>query len=209
MTKRSTKHATFTIERSFAAAPARVFAAYADAKSKARWFGGPDEWEKSNLVLDFRVGGRESVSGGPAGGPVHRYSALYQDIVPDQRIVLTYEMYLDETRISVSLGTTELKPDGKGPGSSTPSSRSFSTAMTMQAPASTARARCSTIWRRFSRSHPSIARRDDDAIGATRHHPPRAPLRGAAGAGVRRLGRSGGACQVGCARSLDDRRADS
>jgi len=45
---------------------------------------------------------------------VHRYSALYQDIVPDQRIVLTYEMYLDETRISVSLGTTELRPDGGG-----------------------------------------------------------------------------------------------
>ncbi len=114
MTRRSAKHATFTIERTFAAAPARVFAAYADAKSKARWFGGPDNWEKSNLKLDFRVGGRESVSGGPTGGPVHRYSALYQDIVPDQRIVLTYEMYLDETRISVSLGTTELEPDGGG-----------------------------------------------------------------------------------------------
>jgi len=114
MTERSTKHATFTIERTFAAAPSRVFAAYADAKSKMRWFGGPDEWEKSNLELDFKVGGRESVSGGPAGGTVHSYSGIYQDIVPDERIVLTYELLLDDRRISVSLGTTEFKPAGKG-----------------------------------------------------------------------------------------------
>jgi len=54
------------------------------------------------------------VSGGPPGGTVHYYNAIYQDIVPDQRIVLTYEMHLDKTRISVSLGTTEFKPAGKG-----------------------------------------------------------------------------------------------
>jgi uncharacterized protein YndB with AHSA1/START domain len=114
VSKRSTKHATFTIERRFAVPPARVFAAYADAKSKARWFGGPDEWEKSNLKLDFRVGGRETMSGGPPGGTVHFYNALYQDIVPNERIVMTYEMHLGETRISVSLGTTEFAPDRKG-----------------------------------------------------------------------------------------------
>ena len=114
MSKRFTKHATFTIERSFAAPPARVFAAFADAKSKARWFIGPAEWVKSNLKLDFKVGGRESVSGGPPGGPVHSYDALYQDIVPNERIVLTYAMYMDKTRISVSLGTTEFKPAGPG-----------------------------------------------------------------------------------------------
>ena len=114
MSKRSTTHATFTIERSFAVPPARVFAAYADAKSKARWFGGPDEWQKSNLTLDFKVGGRETMSGGPPGGPVHFYNALYQDIVPNERIVMTYEMHLDKTRISVSLGTTEFKPAGQG-----------------------------------------------------------------------------------------------
>ena len=114
MTQRSTKHATFTIERTFSAPPARVFAAYADVKSKVRWFGGPEDWEKSNLKLDFKVGGRESLSGGPQGGPVHYYNALYQDIVPDQRIVLTYEMHLDQVRISVSLGTTEFKPSGTG-----------------------------------------------------------------------------------------------
>jgi uncharacterized protein YndB with AHSA1/START domain len=34
--------------------------------------------------------------------------------VPDERIVSTYEMHLDETRISVSLATVEFKPEGSG-----------------------------------------------------------------------------------------------
>jgi uncharacterized protein YndB with AHSA1/START domain len=71
---------------------------------------GPDEWKKADHKLDFRVGGRESVSGGPPGGSVHAYEALYQDIVPDQRIVFTYNMHMDETRTSVSLATVEFKP---------------------------------------------------------------------------------------------------
>lgn len=114
MTERSIRHATFVIERTFDAVPARVFHAYADAKAKARWFVGPDGWEKSDHKLDFKVGGRESVSGGPPGGHVHYYNALYQDIVPNERIVLSYEMHMDKTRISVSLGTTEFKSEGKG-----------------------------------------------------------------------------------------------
>ena len=115
MSKRSTKHATFTIERRFAVPPARVFAAYADAKAKARWFGGPDEWEKkSNLKVDFRVGGRESVSGGPPGGPVHFYNALYQDIVPNRRVVTASTMALSDKRISASLVTVELLPTDQG-----------------------------------------------------------------------------------------------
>jgi uncharacterized protein YndB with AHSA1/START domain len=114
MNKRATHHATFVIERSYAAPPARVFAAWADPKTKARWFVGPDEWEKSDHKLDFRVGGKESVSGGPPGGPNHIYNAIYQDIVPNERIVLTYDMHLDKTRISVSLLTIELKAAGAG-----------------------------------------------------------------------------------------------
>jgi uncharacterized protein YndB with AHSA1/START domain len=34
--------------------------------------------------------------------------------VPNERIVLTYDMHLDQTRISVSLLTLEFKPSGAG-----------------------------------------------------------------------------------------------
>src|SRR5471030_327879 len=100
MRERSVAHASFVIERTYDAPPALVFKAWADPKAKARWFVGPDAWEKSDHALDFRVGGRERVSGGPPGGPLHVYDALYQDIVPDQRIIISYDMHLDDRRIS-------------------------------------------------------------------------------------------------------------
>jgi uncharacterized protein YndB with AHSA1/START domain len=114
MTERSVRHAKFTIERIYPAMRERVFKAFADPQSKAKWFVGPDNWDKSNHTLDFRVGGKETVSGGPPGGAVHYYNATYQDIVPNERIVTTYEMHLDKTRISVSLATVEFKAAGSG-----------------------------------------------------------------------------------------------
>jgi uncharacterized protein YndB with AHSA1/START domain len=36
---RSTNHATFVIERTYEAAPARVWRAWADPEEKLRWFG--------------------------------------------------------------------------------------------------------------------------------------------------------------------------
>lgn len=110
----TTQHATFVIERRFDATPAQVYKAWADPRAKARWFVGPTEWEKSDLALDFRVGGRESVSGGPEGGPKHYYNATYQDIVPNERIIYSYDMHLDDRRISVSLATVEFKAEGQG-----------------------------------------------------------------------------------------------
>jgi uncharacterized protein YndB with AHSA1/START domain len=110
MTARSTEHATFTIERTYDAEPARVFAAWADPVAKTRWFGGgSDDYE-----LDFRVGGRELNRGGEPGGAVYTYEAVYRDIVEDERIVYTYEMYLDEARISVSVTSVDFVGEGAG-----------------------------------------------------------------------------------------------
>jgi uncharacterized protein YndB with AHSA1/START domain len=114
MTKRSVEHADFTIERRYGAAPERVFAAWADPAAKARWFSGPEEWEAGPHELDFREGGSEVSSGGPKEGPVHRYRAIYWEVVPNERIVFTYELLIDEVRSSVSLVTVELERDGDG-----------------------------------------------------------------------------------------------
>ena len=65
--------------------------------------------------MDFRVGGRERVKGGFAGGVTTTFDAVYHDIVPRERIIYTYEMRLDDRKISVSLATVQIKPEGQRP----------------------------------------------------------------------------------------------
>jgi uncharacterized protein YndB with AHSA1/START domain len=114
MPERSTQHITFVVERTLDAPLARVFHAWADRATKARWFVGPDDWESSDHELDFRVGGREHVGGGPPDAPTFSFDAVYQDIVPDRRIIYAYDMHMDGQRISVSLATIEFLPAGSG-----------------------------------------------------------------------------------------------
>ncbi|WP_322972510.1 SRPBCC domain-containing protein [Pseudalkalibacillus salsuginis] len=79
-----------------------MFAAWSNRETKKNWF------QKAN-EFDFRVGGRESMKIGPPGGPIFTFAARYQEIVPDQRIVYSYTMDLDEIRILASMTTVEFK----------------------------------------------------------------------------------------------------
>jgi uncharacterized protein YndB with AHSA1/START domain len=110
---RSTEHATFVLERTYAAAPARVFEAWASAEAKSAWFGPRGDGGPA-IELEFEVGGRERFAAGGPGGATYTYLALYQDIVPGERIVYTYEIYRDEARMSVSVATIEFAPAGDG-----------------------------------------------------------------------------------------------
>jgi uncharacterized protein YndB with AHSA1/START domain len=112
MSERSVTHETFAVERTYDASPSRVFAAWADPEAKARWFGDPDSGVEE-FELDFRVGGRE-FNRGMVKGNAYTYEARYQDIVPDERFVYAYDMHMGDQRISVSLGTVELSPEGEG-----------------------------------------------------------------------------------------------
>lgn len=114
MTKRSTVHDTFVLERSWSASPARVWEAFADPAQKAKWFSGPPDWNVVENSMDFRVGGKDVSIGGPKTGPESTYRGTYMDIVEHERIISSYEMYLDGTRISVSVSCIELFPEGKG-----------------------------------------------------------------------------------------------
>ena len=114
MNATSAQYDTLVIERRLPSPPARVFAAFADQTKKARWFGCVEGWEVAEHTIDFRVGGREVWRGGPPGDTPHRNDTYYHDIVPDERIVWSYAMQVGKRRISVSLATVELSPDGSG-----------------------------------------------------------------------------------------------
>jgi uncharacterized protein YndB with AHSA1/START domain len=63
MTERSVTHAIFTIERRYEVPPARVFAAFASEEQKSLWFSASSDWTLLAREFDFRVGGRERLSG--------------------------------------------------------------------------------------------------------------------------------------------------
>ena len=111
MTERSALHDTFRIDRHFDAEPARVFRAFADSSAKAKWFGSPADTRRESF--DFREGGREAMES-VFENARYGYLATYTDIVPDERIVYTYEMTMNGRRISVSVATIELRAAGGG-----------------------------------------------------------------------------------------------
>jgi uncharacterized protein YndB with AHSA1/START domain len=113
MTDRSVTHGTFAIERSYPAAPDRVFAAFATLEAKSRWFGTPDDTFVGDREFDFRVGGGDRFTSKPEDA-TYTYDAVYYDIVPGQRIVMAYEMYANDARMSFCVATVEIVPDGTG-----------------------------------------------------------------------------------------------
>jgi uncharacterized protein YndB with AHSA1/START domain len=114
MTARSAVHDTFTFDRHYDAAPARVYKAFADPEAKALWFTGPPEAKQEDVSFDFREGGKETSVTIVDDGSRYGFIATYTDIVPNERIVYTYEMTMNGKRISVSIATVELHPGPTG-----------------------------------------------------------------------------------------------
>ena len=114
MSERSVTHTTFTLERSYDAAPAKVFKAFADPAIKRRWFVEGEGWEVEEFTGEFKVGGVERSRFRFRGGAPVRNDTSYHDIVPNERIIFAYTMTIGENRISSSLATFQFKPSGTG-----------------------------------------------------------------------------------------------
>lgn len=114
MQERSVTHTTFTIERSYPTRPQRVFAAFSDPAKKRRWFVEDEAAVVEVFEMEFRVGGNERVRFRAGNGMLLTNETVYRDIVPNQRIVMAYNMSVGDRRISSSQATMEFLPAGQG-----------------------------------------------------------------------------------------------
>ena len=107
MTKPSTVHDSFTIERVYPNCREHVWSAWSTPAKKAKWFGGGDH------SMDFRVGGSERAAFRMASDE-HVNETRYFEIVEGERIVLAYSMAMNGRVHTVSLATVVLANEGGG-----------------------------------------------------------------------------------------------
>jgi uncharacterized protein YndB with AHSA1/START domain len=110
---RTQTHATFVLERTYPVSVAAVWHALSDNAARDQWFGGGPEFDTREKSHEFRVGGHGSEEGQWHGGPRSRFVSTYTDIVEHQRIVFTYDIWVEEGHLSTSVTTIALEPDGE------------------------------------------------------------------------------------------------
>ncbi len=112
--ERSQTHATFVVERTYPVPVAEVWHALSDNDARDQWFGGGPTFEVTHKSHDFRVGGRGIEEGRWHGGPRSRFESTYTDIVDQNRIVFTYDMWVDDQHLSTSLTTIAVAAGRRG-----------------------------------------------------------------------------------------------
>jgi uncharacterized protein YndB with AHSA1/START domain len=117
----TTTHGSFIIEQRYNASRERVFAAWADPKAKRAWFAEGEGWDIRSYELDFREGGTEKstfrvVSGNNPFPPETTFGndTVFNEIIPNERIIFTYSMDREGVRFSISLGVVEFSDADKG-----------------------------------------------------------------------------------------------
>ena len=92
------------VKRSFKAPVERVYAAWTDAEQIKRWFA-PGDMTVPLAEADVREGGhyRVQMSGGGSDCEFHTTGGVYREVIPNQRLVFTWQWEGSELETLVTL----------------------------------------------------------------------------------------------------------
>jgi len=103
---------SLTLRRHYPVAAEKIWRAWTDPQALKAWFG-PEEIVSVPLAeVDLRVGGRFRVTMLAADGETHDVSGVYQELVPNRKLVFSWAWRSTPER--ESLVTVRIEPDGNG-----------------------------------------------------------------------------------------------
>ena len=103
---------SLTLRRRYPVAAEKVWRAWTDPQALKAWFG-PEEIVSVPLAeVDLRVGGRFRVTMLAADGETHDVSGVYQELVPNRKLVFSWAWRSTPER--ESRVTVRIEPDGNG-----------------------------------------------------------------------------------------------
>jgi uncharacterized protein YndB with AHSA1/START domain len=119
MTEPKVVHSTFVVERNFPKPVEAVFAALSKPEKVKQWFAEGEASELMEFNLTFSEGGTQRLvyrmrEGTPVAGLVIDNGAIFQEIVPNNRVVMATTMKFNGKRVLASQITFELLPSEKG-----------------------------------------------------------------------------------------------
>jgi uncharacterized protein YndB with AHSA1/START domain len=82
------------LDRVIAAPRSKVYRAWLDPEVLARWMG-PDDFSVVVATVDERIGGAHYIEMLDADGDRHTFESVIEELVPDERIVLTWRFHHD------------------------------------------------------------------------------------------------------------------
>ncbi len=97
-----------TLDRVIGATRSKVYRAWLDPTVLAHWMG-PDDFAVTVANVDERVGGKHHVEMLDADGGHHTFTSVIEELVPDERIVLTFRFHWDaeDTLLRITLSDAE------------------------------------------------------------------------------------------------------
>ncbi len=103
---------SLTLKRHYKAPPERVFAAWTTPELLARWMAPRDDFAPTVAEVDLRPGGQYRFAMSAPNGDRPVASGTFEEIVPNERLVLTWAWEHAPDRVSLLTVTLRPKEDG-------------------------------------------------------------------------------------------------